>query len=88
MTTIERMGRSPLLADITPVGGAVFVSVSQMKTMGTEARGVSIRRVVLTELSFQFLKEFQHSFDEECIEQVGFNLLTDCVFDAQSFESS
>ena len=42
----------------------------------------------MTKLDFQFLEEFQRSFDEERVYQVGFDLLPYGVFDAHSFESS
>ena len=86
-TAVERMSRSPFLAAVTPIGGAIDVSMPQVITMRTEAR--RIRGVeMVAEFDLQFLKEFKCSFDEECVQQVGFNLLADRVFDAKGFESS
>ena len=43
---------------------------------------------MMKELALQLLKQFHCSFDEERIQQVCFDLLSDGVFDAQSFEAS
>ena len=41
---------------------------------------------MIEELAFQFLEEFQRSFDEERVQQICFDLLSYSVFDAQGFE--
>ena len=42
---------------------------------------------MMEELTLQFLKQFHCSFDEERVQQVRFDLLSDGVLDAQSLES-
>ena len=64
---VERMSWSPLLAAVAPIGGAVDVSMTQVKTMGTETGGIGGRNKVLAELSFQFLEEFKCSLDRKGI---------------------
>ena len=48
---VERMSRSPFLANVAPVGGAVGIFVSQMKAMSEKAGLVGRGSVLLTELN-------------------------------------
>ena len=43
---------------------------------------------MLTKLGFQFFKELEGSFDEECVQQIRFDLLADSIFNSKGFESS
>ena len=68
---IERMGRSPLLAGVAPVCGAVEILMAQVKAVSAEARlvmrGGKLRRIMVEDLTLQLLKEFHRSLDEESI---------------------
>ena len=63
--SIERVGGSPLLADVAPISGALGVLVSEVKAVGAESGFVLRGSEMLAKLDFKVLKEFQCSFDEE-----------------------
>ena len=68
---VERMGRSPFLAEVAPISGAVEVLVAQVKAVSAETRlivrGGELMRVMVEELALQFLKQLHRSFDEKRI---------------------
>ena len=85
------MGRCPFLTGVAPISGAVEILVAQVKAVSAETRLIMRRgelvRIMVEELTLQFLKQFHRSLDEKSIQQVCFDLLSDGVFDAQSLES-
>ena len=85
--SVEGMSRSPLLAAFAPIGSAFSVRVSQVVAMAAKTGGES-RVKMSAKFDLQLLKEFECSFDKKCIQQIGFDLLADCIFDTEGFESS
>ena len=64
---VEGVSRSPLLADVAPISGALGVLVSEVKAVGAESGFVLRGSEMLAKLDLKFLKEFQRSFDKERI---------------------
>ena len=68
---IGRMGRCPLFAGVAPISGAVEIFVPQVKAVSAETRlivrGGELVRIMVEELTLQFLKQFHCSFDEKRI---------------------